>query len=344
MLPLMLRYSRNHHRGRACPGLPLSLLIILLFSVCLIFGMTTPAHANRPGLIYSFRAPDLDSAFITDTDSGALNREFQPGRSLVAGRILHYEWNGETYVRVPVLRVVAATIDRSGAALRKMSAVPDASGLFILPHTIASSGETITISEWETESRLVRRASSDRLFAAVTGTIPNNLYGFIWMGEVAFRAHVNTAIYTVARPVPGLIWNYRLNRPSRNSPYRWQPTVARQAVPYATLIDSVDNRWAVVLSHLSGIHDSTNVERRTLTADQIDAYHILREREQQADSGVVRSLRQTLRVLATLGDRNPEGAFDALAKGAEFIAQAFSIFHAIFQVDGSPGRRGPAQH
>jgi len=58
------------------------------------------------------------------------------------------------------------------------------------------------VAEWETDSQSIRRTSTDRLFAAVSGNFPRHLYGFVWMGDVSFRARETIAIYSVARPMP----------------------------------------------------------------------------------------------------------------------------------------------
>lgn len=302
---------------------------------------TGSAFADRPGIVYPFRAPELDSAPILNADSVAANREFRPGRALVAGRITHQEWDvaRDTFVSIPVSRLVAAVIDRSGAALRRMAVVPDTDGLFILPRTIAGRGETVTIAEWTTESRMVRRASSDRLFAAVSGAFPPNLYGFVWMGDITFQARETDAIFGVARPLPGLFWAWRLDSRPVHPAYRMQTVRASHVVPYDQLADRSDSRWTEVLHHISGHDLESNPRGRFLTPEQVRSYRHLRNQEQAADSGIVRSLRQTLRVLTTLGDNDDFSALATLARGAEFVAQTFSIFHAIFQADGPPGRR-----
>lgn len=310
----------------------------LLPALALLALCSLPAAADRPGIVYPFRAPDVDSAVALDSSAGPA---FRQGRAMVAGRIRHFEWDeqGETFVAARVERIVAAVIDRSGAALRRVAARPDSTGLFILPGTIAGRGETITISEWTTESRLVRRSTSDRLFAAVSGTFPPNLYGFVWMGDITFHARETDAIFGVARPLPGLFWSWRLDSRQVNPAYRYRTALARHVVPYEELTDRADTRWAEVLKHLSGEGLEAPGRSRILTGDQVRGYRQLRDQEQAADSGIVRSLRQTLRVLSTLGERDDRHVMDTLARGAEFIAQTFSIFHAIFQADGPPGRR-----
>lgn len=314
----------------------------IFFALALGLFVAGIARADRPGVVYPFRAPDIDTGAPIDTAAGGA-RDFRPGRALVAGRLLHYEWSpaAETFVRSPVTRVVAAVIDRSGAARRRMVAVPDSDGLFVLPQSIASRGETITVSEWESDRRVVRRTATDRLFAAVSGQFPPNLYGFVWLGDISFHARETDAVFQVARPLPGLLWSWRLDSRHVHPAYRHQSVPARAVVPYGELVTQTDSRWAEVLRHISGQDLEPNARSRYLSADQVRGYRQIRNQEQAADSGIVRSLRHTLRVLATLGERDNHRATDALAKSAEFIAQTFSIFHAIFQADGPPGRRSP---
>ncbi len=332
--PLRRRHDRP---GRLPSAIPAALVAALIALV----GIAGPAAADRPGVVYPFRSPEIDSVPVLGSDTAAATREFRPGRALVAGRITHQEWDGgrDTFVSIPVHRVIAAVIDRSGAAMRRIAVTPDSDGLFVLPRTIAGRGETITIAEWSTESRVVRRTASDRLFAAVSGSFPTTLYGFVWMGDITFLARETDAVFGVSRPLPGLFWSWRLDSRPMNPAYRVQTVRASHVVPYSWLAHRTDSRWAEVLHHLSGDGLNPGSRSRVLTPEQVRAYRVLRDQEQAADSGIVRSLRQTLRVLATLGDGDNHNALATLARGAEFVAQTFSIFHAIFQADGPPGRR-----